>query len=181
MSPAAHELIEELSRFRRTHAPNCWRPSSRASTDPPRRPRKSRLPGPTRSPTSPAPSPQARSSRSRGKKLARRSSDHGTTMRRVVDVLPQAIDEAREARNYYLSKSAAAEEAFRKELEHAVGMIREHPGTWPTYVHGTPAIRPASIPVQPGLPNRRHSSLSSRSLTRSESRVLAIASRVGRD
>jgi hypothetical protein len=32
------------------------------------------------------------------------------TMRCVVDVLPQAIDEAREARNCYLSKSAAAEE-----------------------------------------------------------------------
>jgi hypothetical protein len=41
-------------------------------------------------------------------------------MRRVVDVLPQALEEAREARDYYLSKSAAAEEAFRKELEHAV-------------------------------------------------------------
>ena len=38
-------------------------------------------------------------------------------MRRVVDVLPQAIEEAREARDYYLSKSAAAEEAFRKELD----------------------------------------------------------------
>jgi plasmid stabilization system protein ParE len=59
------------------------------------------------------------------------------TMRRVVDVLPQAIDEAREARNYYLSKSTAAEEAFRKELEHAVTLIRERPETWPTYVHGT--------------------------------------------
>ena len=35
------------------------------------------------------------------------------TVRRVVDVLPQAIDEAREARNYYFSKSAVAEEAFR--------------------------------------------------------------------
>ena len=58
-------------------------------------------------------------------------------MRRVVDVLPQAIDEAREARNYYLSKSAAAEEAFRRELEHAVALIRERPETWPTYVHGT--------------------------------------------
>ena len=58
-------------------------------------------------------------------------------MRRVVDVLPQAIDETREARNYYLTKSAAAEEAFRKELEHAVALIREHPETWPTYVHGT--------------------------------------------
>jgi hypothetical protein len=28
------------------------------------------------------------------------------TMRRVVDVLPQAVDEAREARDHYLSKSA---------------------------------------------------------------------------
>jgi plasmid stabilization system protein ParE len=59
------------------------------------------------------------------------------TMRRVVDVLPQAIQEAREAGDYYLSKSAAAEEAFRKELEHAVSMIREHPETWPAYAHGT--------------------------------------------
>lgn len=58
-------------------------------------------------------------------------------MRRVVDVLPLAVQEAREARDYYLSKSAAAEEAFRKELEHAVAMIREHPGTWPTCVHDT--------------------------------------------
>ena len=58
-------------------------------------------------------------------------------MRRVVDVLPQAIEEAREARDYYLSKTAAAEEAFRSELERAVELIREHPETWPTYVHGT--------------------------------------------
>jgi plasmid stabilization system protein ParE len=59
------------------------------------------------------------------------------TMRGVVDVLPQAIDEAREARSYYVSKSAAAEEGFRKELENAVALIREYPETWPTYVHGT--------------------------------------------
>ncbi len=59
------------------------------------------------------------------------------TTRRVVDVLPRAIEEAREARRYYLSKSAVAEEAFRKELELAVAMIRERPETWPTYVHGT--------------------------------------------
>ena len=49
------------------------------------------------------------------------------TMRRVVDVLPQAIDEAHEARDSYLSKSSTAEEAFRREVEHAVAMIREHP------------------------------------------------------
>lgn len=58
-------------------------------------------------------------------------------MLRVVDVLPQAIDEARAARNHYLSKSATAEEAFRRELERAVTLIREHPETWPSYVYGT--------------------------------------------
>ena len=58
-------------------------------------------------------------------------------MRRVVDELPRAIDEAREARDYYLSKSTAAEEAFRRELEHAVALIRERPEAWPPYVHGT--------------------------------------------
>lgn len=59
------------------------------------------------------------------------------TIRRVVDVLPQAVAEAREARDHYLSKSAAVEEAFRQEMERAVALIQEHPETWPTYVHGT--------------------------------------------
>jgi plasmid stabilization system protein ParE len=57
--------------------------------------------------------------------------------RRVVDLLPQAVDEAREARDHYLSKSAAVEEAFRKEIERAVALIKEHPETWPSDVHGT--------------------------------------------
>ena len=39
------------------------------------------------------------------------------TTRRVVDVLPLAIEEAREARHYYLSKSSVAEEAFRIQRE----------------------------------------------------------------
>jgi plasmid stabilization system protein ParE len=59
------------------------------------------------------------------------------TMRRVVDVLPQAVDEAREARNHYRSKSPTVEEAFRQEIERAVALIQGHPETWPTYVHGT--------------------------------------------
>ena len=59
------------------------------------------------------------------------------TMRRVVDVLPQAVDEAREARDHYLSRSPVVEAAFRQEIERAVQLIREHPETWPSYVHGT--------------------------------------------
>jgi plasmid stabilization system protein ParE len=58
-------------------------------------------------------------------------------MRHVVDVLPEAVDEAREARDYYLSKSVRVEEAFRREVERAVELIRDHPETWPIYVHGT--------------------------------------------
>ena len=93
------------------------------------------------------------------------------TTRRVVDVLPQAIDEAREARDYYLSKSAAAEEAFRKELEHAVGLIREHPETWPTYVHGTRRFALHRFPFRPACRTAGTSSLSAAIATRSESRV----------
>jgi plasmid stabilization system protein ParE len=57
--------------------------------------------------------------------------------RRLVDILPQAVAEGREAREFYLSKSTAVEEAFRLEIEDAIAMIRDHPETWPTYVLGT--------------------------------------------
>jgi toxin ParE1/3/4 len=57
--------------------------------------------------------------------------------RRLVDILPQAVEEGRQAREFYLSKSPAVEEAFRQELERAIALIREHPETWPTYVLGT--------------------------------------------
>src|SRR5688572_29920376 len=57
--------------------------------------------------------------------------------RRLVDILPHAVAEGREAREFYLSKSVAVEETFRQEIEHAIAMIRDHPETWPTYVLGT--------------------------------------------
>jgi hypothetical protein len=57
--------------------------------------------------------------------------------RRLVDTLPQAVAEGREAREFYLSKSVAVEEAFRVEIESAIALIRDHPETWPAYVLGT--------------------------------------------
>jgi plasmid stabilization system protein ParE len=57
--------------------------------------------------------------------------------RRLVDILPQAVNEGREAREFYLSKSAAVEDAFRLEIERAIALIRDHPETWPTYVLDT--------------------------------------------
>jgi len=46
--------------------------------------------------------------------------------RRLVDILPQAA-EGREALDFYLSKSAAVEEAFRQEIEKAIALSGEHP------------------------------------------------------
>jgi plasmid stabilization system protein ParE len=57
--------------------------------------------------------------------------------RRLVDILPQAVEEGRQARAFYLSKSPAVEEAFRQELESAIALIQEHPETWPKYALGT--------------------------------------------
>jgi plasmid stabilization system protein ParE len=57
--------------------------------------------------------------------------------RRLVDIIPQAVAEGREAREFYLSKSVAVEEAFRVEIESAIALIRDHPETWPAYVLGT--------------------------------------------
>ena len=57
--------------------------------------------------------------------------------RRLVDILPQAVNEGREAGEFYLSKSVAVEEAFRLEIERAIALIRDHPDTWPMYVLGT--------------------------------------------
>ena len=49
--------------------------------------------------------------------------------RRTVDVHPDAIAEGREAREWYLSRSPAAEDLFRRELEEAIEQIRVAPET----------------------------------------------------
>lgn len=66
--------------------------------------------------------------------------------RRLVDILPQAVAEGREAREFYLSKSVAVEEAFRVEIESAIALIRDHPETWPAYVLGTRRYIPSRFP-----------------------------------
>lgn len=57
--------------------------------------------------------------------------------RRIVDLHPEAVAEGREAREWYRARSAQAAELFRRELEQAIGRIREAPETWPRYLHGT--------------------------------------------
>ena len=55
----------------------------------------------------------------------------------TVEFHPDAIADGRHAREYYRTRSPQAEELFRRDLEHAIGQIREHPETWPRYLHGT--------------------------------------------
>ena len=57
--------------------------------------------------------------------------------RRIVDLHPEAIADGREAREWYQARSPQAAELFRRELEYAIGRIREAPEAWPRYLHGT--------------------------------------------
>lgn len=52
-------------------------------------------------------------------------------------VHPEAIAEARAARQWYASRSAGAAEAFVAELDVALDRIGEAPRTWPPYLAGT--------------------------------------------
>jgi plasmid stabilization system protein ParE len=50
---------------------------------------------------------------------------------------PEAIKEARAARNWYLARSAEAADAFMAELDAAIGRIEQGPSQWPPYLGGT--------------------------------------------
>jgi plasmid stabilization system protein ParE len=50
---------------------------------------------------------------------------------------PEAIAEARAARQWYESRSAAAAAAFMAELDVALERIEEAPGAWPRYLAAT--------------------------------------------
>ena len=52
-------------------------------------------------------------------------------------VHPEAIAEARAARQWYASRSAEATEAFVAELDVALDRIGEAPRTWPPYLADT--------------------------------------------
>ena len=55
----------------------------------------------------------------------------------ALDILPEAVEEAAEAREWYAERSPMAAERFIEELDHAVNRIVESPRTWPPYLHGT--------------------------------------------
>jgi plasmid stabilization system protein ParE len=50
---------------------------------------------------------------------------------------PEAIAEARAARQWYESRSVAAGAAFMAELDVAIERIEETPGAWPRYLAAT--------------------------------------------
>jgi hypothetical protein len=50
---------------------------------------------------------------------------------------PEAIKEAREARQWYLARSADAGDAFMAELDTAIGRIEQAPSRWSSYLNGT--------------------------------------------
>lgn len=50
---------------------------------------------------------------------------------------PEAVAEARAAREWYTERSAEAAEAFVVELDHAIEFIVASPDRWPTYLHET--------------------------------------------
>lgn len=57
--------------------------------------------------------------------------------RTAVRFHPDAIAEAKAAREWYQERSPAAANAFMKELDHAVEQIAEFPKRGPSFLHGT--------------------------------------------
>jgi plasmid stabilization system protein ParE len=57
--------------------------------------------------------------------------------RAPLDVLEDAVDEARAAYQWYLSRSRAAGTRFMEELDRGVGAITQAPERWPAHLHGT--------------------------------------------
>ena len=56
---------------------------------------------------------------------------------RKVALHPEAIAEAKAAREWYQERSSAAANAFLKELDSAIEQIAEFPNRWPSHHHGT--------------------------------------------
>jgi plasmid stabilization system protein ParE len=55
----------------------------------------------------------------------------------AIELHPEAIAEARDAREWYAERSSVAADAFMAELDAAIDRICESPDRWPTYLHGT--------------------------------------------
>jgi plasmid stabilization system protein ParE len=54
-----------------------------------------------------------------------------------IELHPEAIAEARDARVWYAERSPVAASAFMAELDLAVDRISGSPDRWATYLHGT--------------------------------------------
>lgn len=57
--------------------------------------------------------------------------------RPALELHPEAVAEARAAREWYADLSQAAANRFIAELDHAIERILDSPSLWPAYVHGT--------------------------------------------
>ena len=57
--------------------------------------------------------------------------------RPALEVHPEAVAEARAAREWYAHRSQAAANRFMAELDHAIEQILDSPSMWPAYVHDT--------------------------------------------
>ena len=54
-----------------------------------------------------------------------------------IELHPEAIAEARDAREWYAERSSVAADAFMEELDLAIDRISNSPARWATYLHGT--------------------------------------------
>ena len=57
--------------------------------------------------------------------------------RQSVEFHPEAVAEARCAREWYETRSEAAAKTFIAEIDHAIEQIRQAPARWPAYLEGT--------------------------------------------
>ena len=56
---------------------------------------------------------------------------------RAIELHPEAIAEASDAREWYAERSSVAADAFMAELDVAIDCICKSPERWATYSHGT--------------------------------------------
>jgi plasmid stabilization system protein ParE len=54
-----------------------------------------------------------------------------------VEFHPDAVQEAKAAREWYAARSPAAAGAFMEELDHAVQQVGDGPDRWATHLQGT--------------------------------------------
>ncbi len=54
-----------------------------------------------------------------------------------IEILPAALEEAADARDWYERRNSVAAESFLSELDHAISQIAREPTQWPKFEHGT--------------------------------------------